>query len=75
VNITRQNVVTPLNFESALRHVDTGTVQLAPMTAGAYATRMPSTVSPDWEGSRKALIDVPTQAKGSPQSRGRLAHT
>jgi hypothetical protein len=74
VNNTGLNAATQMISESALRHAYTGTVQLAPTSAGAVATRLP-VVSSGWQGSRKRFADVPTQTKGSPQSRGRLAHT
>jgi hypothetical protein len=74
VNNTGPNAATQMNSESALRHAYAGIVQLAPMSAIVDGTRLP-VVSPAWHRSRKTFADVSTQIKGSPQSRGRLAHT
>lgn len=74
MNNTGVCVATQMTSESAVRHAYTGTtIRLAPMSAGVDATRLLA-VSLGWQGSRKRRTDVPTQAKGSPQSRGRLAH-
>jgi hypothetical protein len=77
VEINSQYAASQLTAERALRHVRPGISLLAPMSAGVDATGVPSVsnVSPGWQGARKRFSDVPTQAKGSPQSRGRLAHT
>lgn len=75
VNNNSQYVASQLNAERALRHVCTGISLLAPMSAGVDATGVPSNVSLGWQGARKRFTDAPTQVQGSPQSRGRLAHT
>jgi hypothetical protein len=75
MKINSQYAASQLTAERALRHVRTGIALLAPMSAGVDATGAPSNVSLGWQGARKRFSDVPTQVKGSPQSRGRLAHT
>jgi hypothetical protein len=76
MKINSQYAASQLTAERALRHVPTGISLVAPpMSAGVNATGVPSNVSLGWQGARKRFSDVPTQLKGSPQSRGRLAHT
>jgi hypothetical protein len=74
VKISIPNVANPSMTESGIWRARPGVVLLAPVTAGVDATRV-SNGSYGTCGAVKRFVQVPAHVQGSPQSRGRLAHT
>jgi hypothetical protein len=75
VKICIPNVANPSMTESAVWRVRPGIALLAPAVAGVDATRMSGGAYGTLVGAAKRFVQVPAHVTGSPQSRGRLAHT